>query len=77
MACCYALYGGSTISVHPCEWLPADISVHEVQSMKSMGTFICYQYYGTMCTNRYLDEFFCVSLVIRFVLDSTFTVAAL
>jgi hypothetical protein len=29
------------------------ISVREVQSMKSMGTFICYhQYYGTICTDR-------------------------
>jgi hypothetical protein len=34
------------------------IGVHEVQIMKSMGTFVCYhQYYGMICTNLYLDEF--------------------
>jgi hypothetical protein len=35
------------------------IGVREVQSMKFLGTFKCYhQYYGTICTDRYLDEFF-------------------
>jgi hypothetical protein len=59
---CYALYGGFTISVHrvnSCRRIL--IGVREVQTMKSMGTFMCYhQYYGTICTDRYLDEFLCV-----------------